>query len=253
MKKPVILLAAPYEGFRVSYSMILSQAFTVIVKEDLPSDEDFITKRARLVLIVNQWAPYPEHLIFEFAENMKIPVVILSEQENASLIHYAQRSWYLHVLSNPVSNEQLLTTLQKILSESTCLDESGYKVRSEAAEETFKKAFRSTTFRRKIDKVIDHIHLNFAGIDNFRNVAKQFDLNYDSMIRALEKKTGRTPNDYLLEVRFEKMLQLIQFTQLSPEEIFIETGYRDTGHARMLFRKKFGREIEIIISEYRKN
>ena len=251
MKKPTILLVSAYKGFRTTYTAVLSGSFHVIAREKLPDPDDFIIKRVRLLLIINQWEYIPDYAVYDFADTVKLPVLVVVDAEHADLEQYAQRSIFLTVLVNPISNDQLLTALHKVLNESASPHDRARKERRKTAEQAFKSAYKSPKFRRKIEKILKYLHENYADVDNFQKLAESFDINYESMQRAVEHKTDNRPQEYLRELRFEKMLQFMQFTHLNTEEICIEVGFRDVHHARKLFRDKYGITIEECIAQLR--
>lgn len=251
MNKPTILLVSPYRGFRTTYAGVLSDYFHAITREDLPDVEDFIVKRVGLILIINQWKPFPDYSIHDLAESAKIPVIVLINAGQSNLTEYSQRSLYLTVLVNPITNEQLLAAIQKVLNEIQSTGEKARKKRYESAEKAFKSAYKSASFRRKVEKIIDYIHNNYAEVNNFQKLAELFDVNYESMRRAFEYKMGKFPQDYIREIRMEKMLQLIQFTSLNTEEICMEVGLKDAVHTRKLFQERNGLTIEECIAQFR--
>lgn len=251
MKKPTILLVSPYRGFRTTYAGILSESFHVVVRENLPAVDDFIVRRVGLILIINQWERIPDYAIHDLAESVKIPVVVMVDAGHSNIMHYAQRSLYLTVLVNPVTNEQLIAAVQKALNETQSPGKKERQERDKSAEKAFKSAYKSSAFRRKIEKIIDFIQNNYAEVNNFQKLAESFDVNYESMRRAIEYKTGKTPQDYLREIRMEKMLQLIQFAHLNTEEICMEVGLNDVSHVRKLFQERFGLTIEECIAQFR--
>ncbi len=248
MKKPTVLLAASHEGMRVSYLTILSSDFNIIAREIIPEVDNFIYKRVDLIVILNLWRLYPEFLINDLAETLKIPVTVLVDPGNTSLDSFARTSQYLTVITNPVTNKQFITLLRKTLSESE-RDSVISPVEKKTRQDN--KLSRSPVFRLKIEKVIDYIHSNYAVITSFRDVADEFDLNYKSMKTAIEKKTRLSPKELLREIRLEKLIQLIQFTQLGIDELLIETGFRDLKYANEQFYRKFKINIEECMAEFR--
>jgi len=251
MKKTSLLLVAAYKGLRTTYAAALSGAFHVIARDSLPAVDDFVLRRAHLIFIVNQAAPVPEYLINDLAETVRIPVVVLVDAGSTSLEHYEQRNRYLHTLHSPVSNDQLITALTKIVTDVRSPRTEEQEEQERAADAAFKKIYQSSGFRRKIDKTLDYLHEHYAVATSMHALARMFDLNYASMRQAIERKTGMPPLEYLREIRLEKMLQLIQFTRLSAEEICMETGLKDLKYARELFHRRFGLTIEECIAQFR--
>jgi len=251
MKKPTIILIASHEGFRIAYSAILAEDFNVITRETIPAENDIILRRARLIFVINLWNPIQEHALNDIAESNEIPTVVLEDSTNTTIKHFTQRNQFLHALYNPIRNDQIVSALKKILIEVTTSSDSEWRKREKISEETYKKAYKSSTFRRKIEKIIHLIRKDYATINNFQILADKFDLNYESMRRAIIHKTGKSPQEYLKENRLEKMLQLIQLTQLSIEEICLETGFKDVTYARKQFLEHYDLCMKDCIAQYR--
>ena len=253
MKNSTILLVSTYRGFLTTYAALLSSAYHVLARETLPDPDEFIVKRVRLILIINQWKKIPDFSILELAENLKIPVVVLDDIANSNIRDSANQSLYLTAIVLPVTNEQLLIAVHNALQESSSPGMQSSLERSEVDEKAFKSAYKSTAFRRKIDKIIEFFETNYSEVDNLHTIADAFDVNYESMRRAIEHKTGKLPNNYVKSIKIEKMLQLIQFTKLKPEEICLEVGFQDIYHAQKLFQNEFDLTIDECIKQLRLN
>lgn len=251
MKKQTLLLVSPYQGFRTAYTALLSESYHVLDREDLPQSKDFILKRVRSILVINQWKRISNDAICNLAETAQVPVIVTDDFTNKEIVDLAKKSRYLTVLQVPVTNDQLLVSIKKTIEDSTASGNRSSESKRKNEERTFKSAYKSSTFRRKIDKIIDHMNQNYSEIDNFRTLADEYDVNYESMKRAIEHKTGNNPHEYIRNIRIEKMLQFIQFTQLNCEEICIEIGLKDVYYARKLFESQFGLSIDEGISQLR--
>ncbi|MFC1729075.1 helix-turn-helix domain-containing protein [candidate division KSB1 bacterium] len=251
MKKTSILLVSKHEVFRLSYSTTLSNEYNVLTRQTIPNTDEFIVKRVKLIIIINLWELHSDYTINEFAESAGKPVIVLTDSGNSALRNCAQRNRFLHLLYIPVTNEQLSASISKLLSSPALTSESQRDDREISHEDAFKKAYKSPVFRRKIDKVIQFIEANYPTIENFHQLSEKFDLNYESMRRAFEYKTGLLPQEYLKELRLEKVLQLIQFTSLNIDEICIETGLKDARYAGEIFLSRFGISLEECIAQFR--
>lgn len=252
MKKHSILLAASYKSYREIYSTILGYTFKVVTRESLPEPDDLILKRVRLILVINVWNPLPGLVLYRFAETVQLPVIVLHNAVHEFAGDNVQNSRYLHSNTFPISNEKLIDILYLILSDSAPDQTSNLEIREHMEQDKYHASAKSSTFQRKIKKLLEYINTNYASIDSFTKLAKGFDLNYKSMYKAIKQKTGYSPQEYLREIKFEKTLQFIQFTDLKPDEIFTETGYKYKQYAKKQFRMKFGIDIEECIAKFRK-
>jgi AraC-like DNA-binding protein len=248
MRKPTILLVAPYRGHRILYEHILSERYHILIADRLPPPDSILLKRALGVLIINQWEPIDDYLVVDFAETTKLPVIITADRgytyHSHPLLHHPD----ITLITSSVSSERLFSVLEKVISQTTSQQS---KLLEKPVCKSLKSAYKSPIFRRKIETVIEYINTHYDEIDNFRDIADRFDLNYSSMRTAIKQKTAKFPREYLQTVRVESILKLIQFTQLSIEEICIEVGFHDTAYAQKLFKKMYKTHIKECIVKLR--
>jgi len=251
MKKQTVLLIAPYRGHRITYESILSEQYHVVTSSNLPTPDSIPAKRAYAAVIINQWKPIPAYQISAFAETSKLPVLVAADMGQTELLSLIQTNPYISIVYNPVSIKGLLAALEKIIIQTPSPSGAAQTARIQTVQSALKSAYKSAAFRQKIDNAIEYIKNHYDEITNFKRIADTFDLNYASMRLAIQHKTGKSPQEYLKAIRLEKMLELIQFTRLSAEEICIEVGLRDTPYAEKLFFNAHGVYIEDCIEQYR--
>ena len=239
------------KGYLTVYSAFLSASYHVLARQELPNADDFIVKRASVILILNMWKRFQDFSVFDLAESAQLPVIVVEEAESKEIVNFSRKSVYLTIVTKPYTNRHLMTIVQKTISSIPSPRQQARNDRYESAKNSLKTAFKSTVFRKKVDAIIDFLHEHYNVVDNFFHIADQFDVNYESMRLALEHKTGMAPREYLREIRFEKILQLIQFTHMSTGEICREVGYRDVPYTRKLFKEKYGLTIEECITQVR--
>jgi AraC-like DNA-binding protein len=250
-KKPTLLLVSSYKGYLPIYSGFLSGSYHVLTRQALPDTDDFIVKRASVILVLNLWKRFQDFSVFDLVESAQLPVIVVEEAESKEIVNFSRKSVYLTIVTKPYTNRHLMTIVQKTISSTPSPRQQARNDRYESAKKTLKSAFKSTVFRKKVDTIIDFLHKHYAEVENFSHIADQFDVNYESMRLALEQKTGMAPREYLREIRFEKILQLIQFTHMGAVEICREVGYRDVAYTRKLFKEKYGLTIEECITQVR--
>ena len=78
-------------------------------------------------------------------------------------------------------------------------------------------------------------------------LAEMMNLNRSYLSTLFRKKTGKSPQQYLTDVRMEKACELLGRYRYSPGETALSTGYPDIFSFSRMFKRRFG----ISPSEYR--
>ena len=72
------------------------------------------------------------------------------------------------------------------------------------------------------------------------DMASSVELSPDHFLRSFSAATGRTPHQWLTELRMEKAKQLLRQTPMTAAEIALELGYSSPGHFSSRFRQIVG-------------
>lgn len=89
---------------------------------------------------------------------------------------------------------------------------------------------------------------NYGKEVKLSEVAERFDMSVRTFNRRFKSATGKSPLQYLQEVRIETAKDLLKTSNLSISEIAFKVGYQDMGHFTGLFKKL----LATTPSEYRK-
>ena len=89
----------------------------------------------------------------------------------------------------------------------------------------------------------DNYHKDFK----LNEVANQFDMSIRTFNRRFKNATGKTPSNYLQELRVGVAKELLQTSNLSVQDITYQVGYNDISHLAALFKKY----LNTTPSEYR--
>ena len=88
---------------------------------------------------------------------------------------------------------------------------------------------------------IDYIRQHFGERIAIQDLAAASNLSVSALERRFRKHLGKTPHQYLNEVRLEHGLSLLQETDKSVGHIALETGFADHSHFTRAFKQHFGR------------
>lgn len=103
--------------------------------------------------------------------------------------------------------------------------------------------------RKKMSRLIRHVHLNFKENLTLKQLSDQFHLSVPYISRAFRKQTGRSLLDYIHELRINSAASLLVTTDLSIAEISSEVGFESFRTFSRVFKLLKGKTP----SEYRRS
>ncbi len=89
---------------------------------------------------------------------------------------------------------------------------------------------------------------NYPNTFTLQAVANQFDMSIRTFNRRFKQATGRTPSEYLHQVRIGTAKDLLKESNLSIAEISFKVGYSDSAYFASLFKK----QVSLTPRQYRK-
>jgi AraC-like DNA-binding protein len=99
---------------------------------------------------------------------------------------------------------------------------------------------RCCSDRRNILQAAEYIYANFDRDLSLNEIAEKACLSPYHFIRAFKKETGRTPFEYLLEVKMEKAKEFLRIRDKPVSEICYDCGFSSPSHFTDIFTKKVG-------------
>lgn len=102
---------------------------------------------------------------------------------------------------------------------------------------------------RNMNLAIDYLWENFDKEFSFEDIAKTINYSPYHFIRIFKDVTGKTPHEYLLDIKIQKALDLLRYSNNTVTEICYSSGFNNLNHFSSLFKKKIG----VSPTEYRKN
>ena len=92
----------------------------------------------------------------------------------------------------------------------------------------------------QILKAIDFLNENFREEYSLHDVAKVASLSPYHFIRLFKAETGKTPYEYLLDVKIEKAKELLTQKKYTVTEVCFLAGFNNISHFSTLFKQKVG-------------
>jgi len=95
--------------------------------------------------------------------------------------------------------------------------------------------------RANIRDAIDYLNDNYREDCRLGDVAKAANLSLFHLIRVFKSETGKTPHEYLVDLRLAKARQLLADRRFTIKEIAYQCGFQEPGSFSRVFQKKLGR------------
>lgn len=113
-------------------------------------------------------------------------------------------------------------------------------IRAYREEEVREMIDKSDKFRPLIAAAIDYIHQNYNKEIRLDHACKIALLSKTRFCDLFKQFTGRTYNDYLIELRIEKATELLARSDLSIAEVCFQVGLGDVTYFSRMFKKYTG-------------
>ncbi|WP_019423065.1 AraC family transcriptional regulator [Paenibacillus sp. OSY-SE] len=236
MVKGNLFVIPPFAVHRVE--MIPGQDMEVIGCEFLPH---FINERFEKA----DWSKdcfdfsYLEQFLID--EEQITPKVVLTGEADMEvsrlleemLAEYRQSKRYFEL----VLKANLLKLLSVIIREYTKL-----------ADKPSEEDDRVEKYRDLMTSVTEYIHVHFAEELRLERLCRQFSLSKTYFCYLFKRFTGKTFNDYLIDLRVRKAAEWLVETDMSVTEICFGVGFNDLAY----FSRMFKRHTGVSPSQYKK-
>ncbi len=103
--------------------------------------------------------------------------------------------------------------------------------------------------RLEINRVVEFLHRRYADELRVEDLASLAGLSESHFTRLFKSETGKTPAEYLIDVRLSRARRLLLAGSATITEIALDCGFGSSSHFTAAFRRTFG----ITPSLYRKN
>jgi len=92
---------------------------------------------------------------------------------------------------------------------------------------------------RDLNAPIEYIHQHFNKKITVKRLAAYSNLSISALERRFQKHLGKSPRQYIIEVRLEHAKKLVLETTKSLAVIALETGFSDQSHFTHSYKKRF--------------
>lgn len=87
---------------------------------------------------------------------------------------------------------------------------------------------------------INYIRENYQQKLNLKDLAKASGYSYDYFQHQFQRRTGYSPQQYLIQIRMDTAKELLKNTSMSCTQIAYYCGFSDGAQFSTMFRKKYG-------------
>lgn len=91
-----------------------------------------------------------------------------------------------------------------------------------------------------IDKILDYMEQHYAELEDVGQLPFLAGLTPSSFCRAFKKATGKTPGNYLTEIRMNRAKELLVVPNSTLKEVAASIGYNDPLYFSRVFKKNVG-------------
>lgn len=174
-------------------------------------------------------------------------IILLSAYQNFEYAQQAVRGSAFDYLLKPVQEEEIRRVLEKALKQldemkrrSTRLSEMKEKLTKFQSCLTGGSEPEETRFLDPVDKAIHYVDQNYFDEISLKGISAKFFFSPAYFSDLLKKKTGKSFNDYLNDLRINKAKELLQTPELKVTEVSELVGYHNCSYFIRIFREKTG-------------
>ncbi|MFC3198869.1 helix-turn-helix domain-containing protein [Parapedobacter deserti] len=91
-----------------------------------------------------------------------------------------------------------------------------------------------------VSKAILRLQTELGNNVRMEDLVEEFPISYSKFRKSFKRLTGKSPNQYHLDLRLDKAEELLKSTKLTVKEIGYYTGFDSPYYFSRLFKKKFG-------------
>lgn len=102
------------------------------------------------------------------------------------------------------------------------------------------KEYNSLSYSKRIKTAIEFMYEYCGGNFTIDDLAREINLSKYHFIRVFKSETGKTPYEYLIEIKIQKAKQLLKKRQHTITEICFLLGFNNHSHFSKIFKKKTG-------------
>jgi AraC-like DNA-binding protein len=101
-----------------------------------------------------------------------------------------------------------------------------------------KQSYNASDLAQNINKAKIIMQENFTSNITPETIAKNLNMSYTAFRKAFKNNTGFAPHQYLMELKIQKIKELLVATQLSTKEIAFKSGFENVDRCCQFFKKR---------------
>lgn len=92
----------------------------------------------------------------------------------------------------------------------------------------------------EVASIIQYLYDNMDKPITFRTICRLFGYSESVLRKLFKEKTGRSPNEFLIDIRIERAIELLSSNKYTVAQVADKVGYSDRHYFSRLFRQKKG-------------
>jgi len=237
-RKNRILIICSNWGLKEALSLLLEKEFKVFIINSM--NEIFDQKKISpdLILIDDDSPDFNKEDLHKFVSDKWRNTYILLFIDFLKADHYTDLhdNEFIEILEKPFNNDILLQKIELLVgrkvqsdskNKSLMVDEKELEIDDDSIENT-------------MEFIKLYIQENYDTILSVKKLAEETNMGYRTLLRYFADYFDMSLKTYINNVRLEKMIQFIQFSNMDVHEICLRVGFKDKQYAVNLFKNKYG-------------
>ena len=170
--------------------------------------------------------------------NPSVKFIFITAHDNFKYAHEAVKLHAFDYILKPFARRELVYTISRVVKEIT-EDGSSKNISSS----------KTADIPMNIQRMIKYMENKLSDDINLEMLSDEFGISSSHISRSIKQYTGKSYNQFLIQLRIDKAKFLLTDPRLNISEISNMVGYRNY----ITFYKVFSRECGLSPSEFRKN
>lgn len=145
-----------------------------------------------------------------------------------------------YVIAAYIRESESLQPGRNLILDSICCQLTVIILRQVFSETTIYEQKKSYKNSGKIGKVIDYLNDCYYEDNSLEQLSLKAGLSRYHFIRTFKQITGKSPYDYLIDIRIDKAKKLLITKDMSITEIGMECGFNSPSSFSVIFRRRVG-------------
>ncbi|RKY84596.1 hypothetical protein DRQ09_08445 [candidate division KSB1 bacterium] len=249
-KKRKILIVCENWGLRETISLLLEKEFKILTYSSLGDSARMLNLKPDLIIIDDDIPGFNISSLNKFnsIKSDKTHIVLFIDFIQAEKYKDLYNMESIEIIEKPFSNDILIEKIESLIGNKiTGRDKSEELIVLENEIE-----IDDDSIPAKMEFIKLYIRENYDTISTIRAISEKVNMSPRRLVLYFAKLYNQDIKNYINDVKLEKMIQFIQFSNMDVHEICLRVGFKDKQYACELFKIKYGFNPYEGIKKFRK-